>query len=192
MQSDGVTAVRAEIGDLAERVGSLEALREEVRALADEMLGELQPEQADGEPIATVTWLDLTTDEAQKVFGELWVWMDTVLVHQARVMELLRPCWYRHPAVVQALLDNRTAWLLAYRNPKGNGAVRSALDWTHRHVPDLERFLSRELARCTNTRHDPERVPLPRVDAQDARTYLEWWGGSRDPSTEPPPLGTTP
>jgi len=131
-----------------------------------------------------VCWVDLDgPDRARRVLGELRAWMDTVLVHEPQVIELLRPCWYRHPGLVQTLLDVQAAWHLAHRAGRSEAAAADrALELTERHLPHLETRLSRLLAQCTSVRHDPPEADLPRPDEDEVSAYLDWWTGQR---TEP-------
>lgn len=124
--------------------------------------------------------------QARRVLDELRAWMGTVLLHEPHIVELLRPCWYRHPAVVQILLDVQAAWTLAHRSDLAQAvAVDRALEVTERHLPHLETRLSRLLAQCTSVRHDPPETRLPRPAADMAAAYVHWWAGERTPRTEP-------
>jgi hypothetical protein len=108
--------------------------------------------------------------------------MGTVLAYETRTLQLLRPCWYRHPAVVQTLLDVSAAWRSAYRHADTEAP---RLEWAQRHLPHLEDRMVRYLRQCTSIRHDPEPMAPPRLDPDQLRTYLTWWTGDRVPATEP-------
>ncbi|NYH55290.1 hypothetical protein HNR06_004879 [Nocardiopsis arvandica] len=139
------------------------------------------------QPPHRATWTTLDTDQAHVVLARLRAWMGEVLVHEPTAAELLRPCWYRHPAVVQTLLDVQAAWQRAYHSDLDEAVALSwALEWSQRHLPHLEQRLSRLLAQCTSVRHDPRTVDLPRPHEADVRAYLRWWTSDRDPATEPP------
>ncbi|WP_344165648.1 DUF4913 domain-containing protein [Nocardiopsis rhodophaea] len=175
-----MATLKAELARLADRVDGLESIREQVEMIADQMLAEAEKTQAaqgHNDDVTPVAWIDLDADQALSVFRDLMQWMDVVLVHHTPVTETLRPCWFRHPAVVQVLLDVRAGWLRAYRSPGRSDAVLWALEWSGRHLPHLEQFLARELGRCTTARHDPDRVPMPRVDECDVRAYLQGRSG---------------
>lgn len=132
-------------------------------------------------------WVDLDdASQAHRTLDDLRAWMGTALVHEPQVIELLRPCWYRHPGVVQTLLDVRAAWVLAHRSDLPEAAATDrALEVTERHLPHLETRLARLLARCTSVRHDPPDIDLTRPDEGETAEYLTWWAGERTPDSEP-------
>lgn len=127
-------------------------------------------------------WVDMDHGQARVELTELRSWMSTVLVHES-VTEMLRPCWYRHPALVQTLLDVRLAWTHAYR-AEGDHAL--ALDWAQRHLPHLEERASTILRQCTSVLHDPDPLTLPDLDEHEVAGYLTWWTAERARRTEPP------
>lgn len=128
--------------------------------------------------------MDMDPHQAHQALERLREWMGDVLAYEVRAAQLLRPCWYRHPAVVQTLLDVSAAWTRAYR---GADTEIPGLEWAQRHLPHLEERLARDLRQCTSVRHDPESVALPRPAAAEVHAYLAWWTGGRDPATEPGP-----
>ncbi|WP_306366642.1 DUF4913 domain-containing protein [Nocardiopsis sp. CC223A] len=131
-------------------------------------------------------WVDFDADQAHHALTRLRAWMGDVLVHEPAA-DLLRPCWYRHPAAVQSLLDAQAAWHQAYRSALDEAsALTWALDWSQRYLPHVEQRLARLLAQCTSVRHDPRPADLPRPAAEDVAAYLRWWTADRDPATEPP------
>lgn len=134
-------------------------------------------------------WVDMSPGQARLVLNELRSWMGTVLVHESAT-ELLRPCWYRHPALVQTLLDTRLAWTNAYRTEADTAPTR-ALDWTQRHLPHLEDRMSKILRQCTSVLHDPDPLALPGLDEHEVARYVRWWTGERTPHTESPTAGTS-
>ncbi len=185
MNAESVAVLRAELARLADRVEGLEAIQDQVEALADQLSEDSHtrpPHRAEKDAVA---WQDLDSDAARCVFNELREWMTSVLVHHPRVGEALRPCWYRHPAVVQVLLDTYAGWNRAYRSPGRSDSVLWALDWSQRHLPHLEQFLARDLAQCTQVRHDPDHVPMPRMDESDVESYIAWWTRDRTRVSEP-------
>jgi|SRR5690606_4342033 len=141
------------------------------------------PEPSEEEPVdpAPAAWVDMGTGQARAALEELTAWMGRVLVHHPRTLDRLRPCWYRHPAAVQALLDTAAAWRRAYR---GGGDTWWALQWWQSTLPHLGEVLAAELAHCTSVRHDPDRGALPRPGAGEVEAYLAWWGSGR---ADPPP-----
>lgn len=157
----------------------LERLERQVVELADEVLKLVErsqaatsPDQAQAEAVEAWVWVDMAPDIAQERLEHLQAWMARVLVHHPRVVSVLHPCWYRHPAAVQMLLDVCRSWDHAYlRNPL---APHLSLTWWQRDLPCLERELARELGHCTGVRHDPDRIPLPLVDPAQANRHLPW------------------
>lgn len=148
----------------------------------------------DEPPPGVRAWVDMDAEQARRELRRLRKWIETVLVHEARTAQLLRPCWYRHPAAVQTLLDVSAAWRRAYRDAETEVL---ALEWTQRHLSHLEERLARELHQCRGARHDPEPVALPRTDDTEVDAYIDWWTGNRPDArtsnradAEPPPLWT--
>lgn len=164
MDGDELEALRAEVARLTERVLALEDLQDAVAQLAD-MLHAEQPTTTPETEAAV--WVELDGEHARGVLDGLRLWMSTVLVHYPRVVGTLRPCWYRHPAAVQSLLDVRSSWLAAYRGSGGG------LDWASRDLASLEEHLAREMSRCTSVAHDPARVSLPELDEFEVDRYLQ-------------------
>lgn len=166
----------------------LARLEQQVNLLADELLEHLStvPRTAAPPPPPTsaTAWVDMGAAQATAELKRLREWMSTVLVHHPRTMAILRPCWYRHPAVVQMLLDTRAAWIRAHRGQ--NPELLWALDWWQRHLPQLDQALSSEMGHCTSVRHDPDQVPSPAADEKEVQAYLDWWGTDRRHETEPP------
>jgi hypothetical protein len=185
--------LRAEVARLAERVARLQAAVGAAVDLADAIdeLGtrveQLASQLTEGyepgpEPVA---WVDVGIDRAPAVLADLAGWVSTVLAHH-RVVGYLHPCWYRHPALVQVLLDGWAAWLHAYRDPAG-GRVLPALDWSGRHLPHLEQQVRDQLGRCSSVRHEPLSESVPAISEADLRAYAHWWATDRTPAREPPP-----
>lgn len=132
-------------------------------------------------------WVDLDdAGQAHRTLGDLRAWMGTALVHEAQAVELLRPCWYRRPGVVQTLLDVRAAWNVAHRSDlPETAATDRALEMTERHLPHLETRPARLLARCTSVRHDPPGNGPTRPNESEVAAYPPWWAGERTPDSEP-------
>ncbi|MEU1898830.1 DUF4913 domain-containing protein [Nocardiopsis dassonvillei] len=168
----------------------LDRIERQVHQLADEVLSLVSvsspeaPTGTDrpGQPAAA--WVDMDGRQAAVALERLQEWITRVLVHHPRTMTRLRPCWYRHPAVVQMLLDLHRAWEHAYRDRSEDPYL--ALEWWQRHLPRLDQDMSAELGHCTSVRHDPDRVLPPHADPGDVLAYTAWWGGGRDPGDEPP------
>jgi hypothetical protein len=172
----------------------LSALERQVNELADEVLALLESTSAPtrragaSPPLrpAPAAWIDMDEQQATIALDHLRTWMARVLIHHPHTITRLRPCWYRHPATVQMLLDVRQAWEDAYRGVATDAFP--ALEWWQRHLPRLEEAISADLGHCTSVRHDPDRVPLPPHDPQQVAAYLAWWGDRRNPSDEPPAI----
>lgn len=180
-----LTRLAAQVADLqvgvaaaGELAGAIDELGTRVERLADQL-------DPPGSPVAPepVAWVDLPADRAAAALVELSGWMSTALAYH-RVTSFLYPCWYRHPGLVQVLLDARLAWLAAYREP-GPGRVLAALDWSQRHLPHLEQRVRELLGRCSGVRHEPVAAASPAVTEEDLRRYARWWALDRDPATEP-------
>lgn len=148
----------------------LDRLERQTHALADEVLELAQavsprkPPTTDWGPVNPDdwVWVDMTPDQARVRLAHLQDWMVRVLVHHPRVTVVLHPCWHRHPAVVQMLLDTCRSWEHAYRDNLDTPHL--SLTWWQRDLPQLEREVARELGHCTSVRHDPDHIPIPLVD----------------------------
>jgi hypothetical protein len=130
-------------------------------------------------PPAPVAWVDVAPDRAPAVLVALAEWLSAVLAHH-RVVGYLQPCWYRHPGLVQVLLDARTAWLAAYRHP-ASGRPLAALDWSGRHLPHLEQRVRELMGRCSSVRHEPPAESMPATREADLRAYAHRWATRRTP-----------
>ncbi|MET9708635.1 DUF4913 domain-containing protein [Nocardiopsis alba] len=149
-------------------------LEQQVAELADELLALMA--KASGATVSgrsadtPCAWVEMPPDIAREHLERLQDWMSRVLVHHPRVVSVLHPCWYRHPAAVQMLLDVRRSWEYAYRhNPE---TPHLAIAWWQQDLPNLEHALARELNHCTGVRHDPDRIPVPLVDPAQAHRHL--------------------
>lgn len=181
---DSLVRLRADLARLGGQVQQLQGAVVAAAELADQLNPPGGP--ATGPP-EVATWVDIEPDQAPAVLVELARWIAAVLGYH-RVADHLHPCWYRHPGLVQVLLDVRAAWLAAYRDPAG-GRVPAALDWWQRHLPQLERQARELLGGCSSARHEP--AGPPRVGSESVlRGYARWWAADRNPATEPPPAPT--
>lgn len=157
--------------ELTQRVANLEELSTAVEELAAELNRRRYSEPAG------IAWLDLdSANQSRATLDALQAWMSTVLTHYPAIVRLLRPCWYRHPAAVQLLLDLRDSWLLAYR-ADDDPAVNRRMTWTCSDLPRVEERLAHEMSRCTSVQHDPDHAELPLPDPTEVDHYLhtEWW-----------------
>lgn len=180
---DSLARLRADLARLGAHAQQLQAAVATAADLADQLNPPGGP-AAGPPPGGAPTWVDIEPDQAPAVLVDLARWIAAVLGYH-RVAEQLHPCWYRHPGLVQALLDVRVAWLAAYRDPAG-GRVPAALDWWQRHLPQLDRQVRELLDRCSSGRHEPAGLP-PRVGGESTlRGYALWWAADRNPATEPP------
>lgn len=176
---DETAELRSRLARLEAEVADLRLLRTAVEELADRVLDDREPDGAAA--VNPRAWAELGAEQARAALEELRLWMAAVLVHHPRVVGMLRPCWYRHPAAVQLLLDARTAWLAAYRGADGGGAATRALDWSRCDLPHLEEGLAREMSRCTGAAHELRTLPLPELDAADLDRYLDGERGAGTP-----------
>ncbi|MPZ27599.1 MAG: hypothetical protein GEV12_14620 [Micromonosporaceae bacterium] len=184
-----VQQLQAAVAATTELAGAIDDLGTRVERLADQ----LDPPGAGpavGRPPEVTSWLDIRPERAPAALADLARWIATVLAYH-RVVDHLQPCWYRHPGLVQVLLDVRAAWLVAYREPAGGG-VPAALDWSQRHLPHLERQVQEALGRCSDGRHEPAAAPVPIADEPALHGYALWWATDRRPATEPAPPAPAP
>jgi hypothetical protein len=85
-------------------------------------------------PVRAWWWPDLDTDQAETAWTTLSTWVDATLLARQPSYEVdatgLRPCWRRHPDVVDELTALYAAWHEAYRAP--NAKPTAALDYLAR------------------------------------------------------------
>lgn len=171
---DSVSNSRPAISDLAD---AFEELSQQVGVLTEQLMGE-----DEGPPRLPLTaWLDATAEQAPIILTELSEWIGTVLV-QYDLDGGIVPCWYRHPDVVQVLLDLRLAWLTTYRNPEGK--VLGALDWHQRYLPAARQYLKGLKMKCSDRDHTMRKTSFV-VDPGALETYALWWGSGHELESEP-------
>lgn len=78
-------------------------------------------------------WPDLDRAAAAEAWTALYGWIATVLVVRyphvtyPEGTQLLPPCWYRHPWLVEELSALHTAWFHAYKGPASSPCAPN--DW---------------------------------------------------------------
>ncbi|UGQ14996.1 hypothetical protein LO772_16340 [Yinghuangia sp. ASG 101] len=137
--------------ELTARVAELERLYAEVRRLSGSVAALNTRHEARVRPWA---WASMTPAEARKCWSELLSWMRQVLaVRFPAQFRVLRPCWYRHPDVVEGLGALYVAWVAAYAGPDASPA--RALEWLHRWLPGTVQEVTAALRQC-----DPQHLRL--------------------------------
>ncbi|MBA3905904.1 MAG: hypothetical protein H0X35_04355 [Pseudonocardiales bacterium] len=97
-------------------------------------------------------WPDLTEDEARDAWAALTAWLRDVLA--ARYVEtdrVLTPCWYHHPAAVDALTVLYATWRAAYQNPAAEPVA--AAHWLKDWLPTGIEQLKKALQSCDRREH---------------------------------------
>jgi outer membrane murein-binding lipoprotein Lpp len=80
------------------------------------------------------SWFELAPEDAAKALTILDPWVRTILTrHGKPVLELLRPCWWQHPLVVEELLVLAALWRKTYRGRRADWDA--AVDWHHKWLP---------------------------------------------------------
>lgn len=171
---------------LVERVGALEALSDRLMDLIDaQQLRIEQLESAgpvpvssgdaqapdDDEPGAYVPycWKHVSASEARGLWVRLREWVDWVNGRYfASSWESIRPCWFRHPAVVEELTALWAAWEAAYRSADdGDGFSDAALWWHEKLHTVVLRLWDEQFAECKAGHQEPdvyERTTDPSFD----------------------------
>jgi hypothetical protein len=97
-------------------------------------------------------WPDLTADEARNAWKTLTEWMqDVLVVRYPEVDNVLQPCWYRHPAAVDALTSLYTTWLAAYQDLTAQPTA--AASWLNQWLPAAIEQIKQALRSCDWTAH---------------------------------------
>jgi hypothetical protein len=97
-------------------------------------------------------WPDLTVDEARNAWKTLTEWMqDVLVVRYPEVDNVLQPCWYRHPAAVDALTSLYTTWLAAYQDLTAQPTA--AASWLNQWLPAAIEQIKQALRSCDWTAH---------------------------------------
>jgi hypothetical protein len=187
--------VRAEVDRLAAQVATLTSVVVGLGTLADKVtvLSERVTELAARRPeerssAGRTSWFEATPEQAEVMLRDLASWVDSVLWNYRSVEIQLSDCWYRHPAVVEALLASQGAWRGAYQSV-GIGSATAAVDWHHRHLPGTANLLRDELRGCSELNHRPggslasnlrpeSRTP---VEAARLREYARAWALNHRP-----------
>jgi hypothetical protein len=88
--------------------------------------------------------------EAAAAREELTTWLREVLTVRYPAMvtssSAWRPCWYRHPDVVEELSWLYAAWRAAYEEP--DAPPTRAADWHDRWLPGVIARITEALRRC--------------------------------------------
>jgi hypothetical protein len=124
--------------------GAVAALRAEVDAMTARHLQAIQSR--------VWWWPDLTADEARNAWETLTKWMqDVLLVRYPEADHVLQPCWYRHPAAVDALTSLYTTWRAAYQDPTAQPAASAS--WLNQWLPAALDQIKQALRSCDWTVH---------------------------------------
>lgn len=174
---------------LVERVGALEALSDRLMDLIDAQQlriehlesagpapvssGDAQAQDlAPAEPATYVPycWRHVSAAEARGLWIRLREWVDWVNGRYfSTSWESIRPCWFRHPAVVEELTALWAAWEAAYRAPDdgGEGFSDAALWWHEKLHTVVLRLWDKQFAECKAGHQEPdvyERTTDPSFD----------------------------
>ena len=171
---------------LVERVGALETLSDKLMDLIDaqqlriEQLesagpvsvssGDAQAQAPADEPVAYVPycWRYVSASEARGLWVRLREWVDWVNARYfSSSWESIRPCWFRHPAVVEELTALWAAWEAAYRASDGDGFSDAALWWHEKLHTVVLRLWDEQFAECKAGHQEPdvyERITDPSFD----------------------------
>lgn len=150
-----------EVDELAERV---EELHEQLTRVTSQVTALAADRQPRGE--RAWWWPGLDKQQAAEAWETLAGWVDECLLPRfPKYARTLRPCWRRHPDVVDELTALRVLWFDVYYNPRARAAA--AAEYRERWVPHAmdrveESFHTLGCAPNTRSTHgrDPD-APLP-------------------------------
>ncbi|GAB3490160.1 hypothetical protein [Nocardiopsis coralliicola] len=178
MDDETLALLLEEVVSLRDRVLALETLLAEGASAA-------APDTVPSPAYPTsVAWDRLDTRERVAALESVHRWVTVDLAGAPGTDGLLLPCWYRHPHLVQELLDLRAEWRAAH-GP--HGSAHRALTVRTVDVPRSVERVERMLSRCTGNRHDDAAAAPPPFDSEGIRTQLPSEGSDPDSSPCPPP-----
>ena len=119
---------------------------------------------------AAYCWRYASPAQKKRLWGQLREWVDWVNGRYfSTSWESIRPCWFRHPAVVEELTALWAAWEAAYRAPDdgGEGFSDAALWWHEKLHTVVLRLWDKQFAECKAGHQEPdvyERTTDPSFD----------------------------
>ena len=151
MTDDGeaeLLAVQGRLRAVEDRMDALDAAAGGINGKLDELLAD----QA-GRP-RNFHWSDLDAADAQERWTAFLEWVQNVLVARyPAAVKVLRPCWWQHLEVVDALTATWLTWLAAYRG--GDAAATDAGNWHRTYYLGFLDATRDALASC-DRQHEPE------------------------------------
>lgn len=122
--------------------------------------GDAQAQAPADEPVAYVPycWRHVSAAEARGLWIRLREWVDWVNARYfSSSWESIRPCWFRHPAVVEELTALWAAWEAAYRaSDEGDGFSDAALWWHEKLHTVVHRLWEEQFAECKAGHQEPD------------------------------------
>ena len=165
-------ALLGKLAEQAERLDGLDAtvadLGEDLSALAATLA---KGGPAGGEAEQAWWWPHLDALDATNAWAKLGSWVrDALLARHVQYQELLRPCWRRHPDVVDELTALRLLWADAYTNAAAKPGAATE------YLTRLPVAMTRVDAAFKHTGCKAERDPVHK-DPTSTYVLFEQWDG---------------
>lgn len=120
-------------------------------------------------------WPDLSLLEAELEWEKLGEWVETTLLPRlpGKYLRNIRPCWRRHPAVVDELAALRAAWYDAYKGPSSLDAAAYYLErWLPGAMARIAEHLGSGCTTGAGGHQDPDTSPPTPWTDQELREFL--------------------
>lgn len=140
-----VAELRQQLEDLApvkDRIGEVAHSVSQLRAGLEQLAADTRAAAP-----RTWSWPALNAAEASDAWAALRTWLaDILLGRYPAAQRVIRPCWYRHPDVLDSLTALYTAWRAAYDDP--TAPADAAASWLDRWLPAAVKQLQAALGSC--------------------------------------------
>jgi hypothetical protein len=187
-----LTLLELRLDKLAEAVGEVDTLRDEIVKLRGEVRDAAGPVAGlvqHPETQRAVWWPDLPAGKARAdSLGDLGRWVDEVLrSRHPEAYNDLGTCWFWHPDVLDELTALQAAWLAAYRDPAS--PATAAAEWHNRWLPGaMARCRAAIAARGCKGRHEKEPPATTGfLDRQEFKNFARCGPEPIAPVTDPSP-----
>lgn len=162
---DQLMAVFTKVSRVEDRVQKIEDadLGKHIVELS-EIVSQIAEDHAREARVRAWNWSAMSAKEAGDAWAELLRWRRKVLAVRWPTMydKMTRPCWFRHPDVVEDLSALYVMWHWSFVAKEATAP--RAWDWTDRTLPCTARRIQETLDRCKHG----HRAPMPAEDHDDA------------------------
>ncbi len=130
-----------------------------------------------------IAWEALDPDAYTTTVRALAAWVHWLVETYRPPTQIIPPCWYAHPGILEDLGHLWTGWLIT-RHPL-SGVGMTGLDWDTRRDTTFTRLREAVATTgCDNRHHNPPTGP-PTADKRADACGSTWIGGQR-PGNKPP------